>query len=97
MLDSPAGRVRDPKGNPLTLIVDTEEKFSSGNSRWTAPSAMPGLFHQVLATGDRVIVEGLLKVKPGIPVKAVPFENGKKRRKIRIVRPRLQKRINGGA
>jgi membrane fusion protein (multidrug efflux system) len=27
-----------------------------------------------LNAGDRVIVEGALKVKPGIPVKAVPFD-----------------------
>jgi membrane fusion protein (multidrug efflux system) len=27
-----------------------------------------------LAVGDRLIVEGLLKARPGAPVKAVPFE-----------------------
>jgi membrane fusion protein (multidrug efflux system) len=33
-----------------------------------------------LAPGERVIVEGVQKVKPGVSVKAVPFEagNGKK-------------------
>jgi membrane fusion protein (multidrug efflux system) len=30
-----------------------------------------------LGQGERVIVEGALKVKPGMPVKAVAFENGK--------------------
>jgi membrane fusion protein (multidrug efflux system) len=31
-----------------------------------------------LEQGDLVIVEGIVKVKPGIPVKVVPFENGEK-------------------
>ena len=32
-----------------------------------------------LAPGDRVIVEGMQKVRPGAPVKAVPFETGEQR------------------
>jgi membrane fusion protein (multidrug efflux system) len=31
-----------------------------------------------LAPGERVIIEGMQKVKPGAPVKAVPFETGGK-------------------
>jgi membrane fusion protein (multidrug efflux system) len=67
---------RDPKGNPLTLIVDAESKVQlrmltldrAIGDRWLVSSGV--------APGERVIVEGMMKVKPGIPVKAVPFENG---------------------
>jgi len=64
---------RDPKGNPLVLLVNPEGKVEQrmltidraiGN-RWLVSSG--------LAAGERVIVEGLLRVRPGMPVKTVPF------------------------
>ncbi len=63
---------RDPKGNPLTLIVDAESKVQvrplvldrAMGDRWLVASG--------LAAGDRVIVEGIQKVRPGAPVKIVP-------------------------
>ena len=67
---------RDPKGNPLTLIVDAESKVqvrplvldrAIGN-RWLVASG--------LAPGDQVIVEGIQKVRPGAPVKVVPAGTG---------------------
>jgi len=67
---------RDPKGNPNTLIVDATGKVVQRpltldralGDAWRVTSG--------LAPGDRVIVEGMLKVKPGVTVKAVPFEKG---------------------
>ncbi|MEI8172414.1 MAG: efflux RND transporter periplasmic adaptor subunit [Deltaproteobacteria bacterium] len=69
---------RDPKGNPVVLIVDAEGKVQQrmltldraiGN-RWLVSSG--------LAAGDRVVVEGLQKARPGASVKAVPFDDGRK-------------------
>jgi len=57
----------------VALIVNREEKveqrvlsldFALGD-RWLVRSG--------LESGDRVIVEGMQKVKPGVSVKAVPF------------------------
>jgi membrane fusion protein (multidrug efflux system) len=65
---------RDPKGNPVAMIVDAQGKVAQrmltidracGN-KWLASSG--------LAAGDRVIVEGLQKIRPGVPVKAVAFD-----------------------
>jgi membrane fusion protein (multidrug efflux system) len=62
---------RDPKGNPLALIVDPQGKVQQrqltidralGN-RWLVTSG--------LVNGDRVIMEGMQKVRPGSPVKVV--------------------------
>jgi len=69
---------RDPKGNPLALIVDAESKVQQRmltvdraiDDKWLVTSG--------LAPGDRVIVEGLQKVRPGASVKEVPFDAGQK-------------------
>ncbi len=67
---------RDPMGNPIALIVDNEGKVvqrmltvdrAIGN-RWLVTSG--------LAPGERVIVEGLQKVRPGASVKVIPFQGG---------------------
>ena len=69
---------RDPKGNPITLIVDRTGKVEQ--RPLTLDRALGDAWRVTagLAPGDRVIVEGMLRVKPGVSVKAVPFENGAK-------------------
>jgi membrane fusion protein (multidrug efflux system) len=65
---------RDPKGNPLTLVVDAEGKVQQQGlsidravgDRWLVASG--------LAQGDRVVVEGMQKARPGMTVKPVPLE-----------------------
>jgi membrane fusion protein (multidrug efflux system) len=67
---------RDPMGNPITLIVDGDGKVAQRmltldraiGDRWLVASG--------LAPGDRVIVEGVQKVRPGASVKVVPFQAG---------------------
>jgi membrane fusion protein (multidrug efflux system) len=68
---------RDPMGNPVTLIVDGDGKVAQrmltldraiGN-RWLVTSG--------LAPGERVIVEGIQKVRPGATVKVVPSQAGR--------------------
>ena len=65
---------RDPKGNPLTLIVDAEGKVQQRALTLDRAIGDAWLVTAGLSPGERVIVEGMQKVKPGIPVKAVPFE-----------------------
>jgi membrane fusion protein (multidrug efflux system) len=69
---------RDPKGNPLTLIVDAKGTVQQRPLMLDRAIGDAWLVSSGLAQGERVIVEGMLKVKPGIPVKAVPFESGEK-------------------
>jgi membrane fusion protein (multidrug efflux system) len=65
---------RDPKGNPTALIVDAGGKVQQRlltidravGDRWLVSSG--------LAPGDRVIAEGVQKVRPGASVKVVPFD-----------------------
>jgi membrane fusion protein (multidrug efflux system) len=66
----------DPKGNPLTLIVDKEGKVQQKQLTLDRVIGNEWLVASGLEQGDRVIVEGIAKVKPGIPVRVVPFENG---------------------
>lgn len=69
---------RDPKGNPMALIVC--EKGIVEQRPLTLDRAIGNqwLVAAGLAPGDRVIAEGLQKVRVGVPVKEVPFEDGRK-------------------
>jgi membrane fusion protein (multidrug efflux system) len=67
------GVTRDAKGNASALVVDASGKVAvrpivvdrAMGDRWLVTSG--------LADGDRVIVEGLQRIRPGVLVKAVPF------------------------
>jgi membrane fusion protein (multidrug efflux system) len=67
---------RDPKGNPLTLVVDGAGKVEQRGLSTDRPMGDKWLVSSGVAQGDRVIVEGMQKVRPGMTVKAVPFEAG---------------------
>ena len=54
---------RDPRGNPIALVVDNQRAFGD---KWLVSSG--------LSRGERVIVEGLQRVRPGATVKVVPLE-----------------------
>jgi membrane fusion protein (multidrug efflux system) len=69
---------RDPKGNPYTLTVDIAGKVQQRQIKLDRAVGDAWLVDSGLADGDRVIVEGMLKAKPGMTVKAVPFENNGK-------------------
>jgi len=68
------GVSRDPKGNPFALVVDAESK--AGFRPLTLDRAIGDkwLVSSGLAPGDRLIVEGLIMLRPGTVVKAVPFQ-----------------------
>lgn len=67
---------RDHKGNPLAMIVDPEGKVQQRTLTADRAIGDKWLVSSGLAPGDRVIVEGLQKVRPGMPVKVVPFDAG---------------------
>jgi len=68
---------RDPKGNPIALVVETGDKVSQRMLTLDRAIGDKWLVTTGLASGDRVIVEGMQKVRSGASVKAVPFEAAK--------------------
>jgi membrane fusion protein (multidrug efflux system) len=66
---------RDPRGNPFTLIVDDKSNVQQRMLTLDRAIGDQWLVSSGLAPGERVIIEGIQKVKPGAPVKAVPFES----------------------
>ena len=71
------GVSRDPRGNPVALIVDAENKVQPRMLTTERAIGDKWLVTSGLAPGDRVIVEGVQRVRPGVPVMAVPFEAGR--------------------
>ena len=71
---------RDPKGNPIALIVDAAGKVQQRMLTLDRAVGDQWLVSSGLAPGDRVIVEGMQKVRPGASVKVVPFDAGQKNR-----------------
>jgi membrane fusion protein, multidrug efflux system len=67
---------RDPKGNPVALIVDGAEKVAQRKIAVDRAVGDKWLVSSGLAPGDRVIVEGVQRVRPGASVKVVPFDAG---------------------
>ncbi|OQC28252.1 MAG: Multidrug efflux pump subunit AcrA precursor [Deltaproteobacteria bacterium ADurb.Bin072] len=63
---------RDPKGNPLCFVVDTEGKVAQRPLTLDRAIGDAWLVSSGLAPGERVIVEGIQKVRPGMSVRAVP-------------------------
>ena len=68
------GVSHNPKGEATVLIVDKDDKVQERVV--TADRAIQGewLITAGLNAGDRVIVDGLQKAKPGAPVKPVPAD-----------------------
>jgi len=72
------GISRNPKGDPGALIVDAEDKVQQRKLTLDRAIGDKWLVSSGLNPGDRVIVEGVQKVRPGASVKVVPFEAGRK-------------------
>ena len=70
--------VRDPKGNPLALIVNAAGTVELRPLTLDRAIGDKWLVTAGLTQGDQVIVEGLQKARPGATVKAVPFETANK-------------------
>jgi membrane fusion protein, multidrug efflux system len=67
------GVSRDPAGNATALVVGAGEKVEQRILKVSRALGENWLVEDGLKPGDRVIVEGLQKAKPGVPVKAVAF------------------------
>jgi membrane fusion protein (multidrug efflux system) len=67
---------RDPKGNPVALVVDDAGKAAQRALVVDRAIGDQWLVSSGLAPGDRVIVEGKQRVRPGADVKEVPFDGG---------------------
>jgi membrane fusion protein (multidrug efflux system) len=76
ILISQQGVSRNPKGEPIALIVDAAGKV--GQRMLTLDRAIGDqwLISTGLAPGDQVIVEGVQQVRPGAAVKVVSFHEG---------------------
>lgn len=67
------GVTRNPKGDAVVMVVGAEEKAEPRPIKVVRTVGDSWLVSDGLKTGDRVILEGLQKARPGTPVKAVPF------------------------
>jgi membrane fusion protein (multidrug efflux system) len=72
------GVARNTKGDPFALIVDAEEKVQQRMLTLDRAIGDKWLVLSGLEPGDRVIVEGVLKVRPGAFVKTIPFGSDRK-------------------
>jgi len=68
------GISRGPKGETWAMVVDAEGKAERRPVRIGRSMGDKWLVEEGLAAGDRVIVEGLQKIRPGVPVQ--PAEAG---------------------
>ncbi|MFB3904237.1 MAG: efflux RND transporter periplasmic adaptor subunit [Acidobacteriota bacterium] len=67
------GVTRDLKGNPVALVVGKDERVEQRVLTVDRAIGDKWLVTAGLAAGERVIVDGLQRVRPGVPVKCVPF------------------------
>lgn len=65
---------RDPKGEATTLVVGADNKVEQRSIRVSRTIGDQWLVEDGLQAGDKVIVEGVQKVQPGMPVQ--PTEAG---------------------
>jgi membrane fusion protein (multidrug efflux system) len=68
------GITRDPRGNATALVVGKDSKVEQRQVTVSRTIGDQWLVEDGLKAGDRVIVEGLQKVRPGAPVQ--PVESG---------------------
>jgi membrane fusion protein, multidrug efflux system len=67
------GVTRNPAGNAMVLVVGAEEKAEPRVIKVERTVGENWLVSDGLKPGDRVILEGIQKARPGTVVKAVPF------------------------
>ena len=67
------GVTRNPKGDAVVMVVGAEEKVEPRPIKVVRTVGDSWLVSDGLKAGDRVILEGLQKARPGTAVKAVPF------------------------
>lgn len=68
------GVTRNPAGKAMVMAVGADEKVEPRIIQTDRTVGENWLVNEGLKPGDRVILEGLQKARPGTPVKAVPFQ-----------------------
>ena len=71
------GVSRTPKGDPVALVVDEAGKVQQRSLTLNRVIGDQWMVSSGLSAGDRVIVEGMLNIRPGAAVKAVAWEGPK--------------------
>lgn len=69
------GIARDPKGNTSAMVVNSEGKAEQRAVEVSQTIGNRWLVEGGLMAGDRVIVSGLQKIRPGVPVQVSEPEN----------------------
>lgn len=64
---------RNPVGKPMVFVVGAEEKVEARTIKVLRTVADNWLVEEGLNPGDRVILEGIQRARPGTVVKTVPF------------------------
>ncbi len=71
------GVSRNPKGEPVALIVDETQTVQQRMLNLNRAIGDQWLVSSGICGGERVIIEGMLSVRPGVAVKAVSAESSK--------------------
>lgn len=69
------GVTRNPKGEAMVMLVGADEKVEPRPIKVVRTVGDNWLVAEGLKAGDRIILEGLQRARPGTPVKAVPFSS----------------------
>ncbi len=69
------GVARDPKGNPYALIVAADSTVEMRPLTLDRAIGSSWLVTAGISAGDKVIVEGLMMLRPGTQVNATPFQS----------------------
>jgi membrane fusion protein (multidrug efflux system) len=68
------GVMRDMRGNPYALLVDSSDKVTQRQLKLDRGIGNKWLVKDGLKPGERIIVEGFQKIRPGSPVKVIRVE-----------------------
>jgi membrane fusion protein (multidrug efflux system) len=71
------GVSRNPKGEPIALVVDEAGKVQQRSLTLNRAIGDQWLVSSGLEAGERLIVEGMMKVRPGATVKPIPWDSQK--------------------
>lgn len=71
------GVSRNPKGEPVALVLDAQGVVQQRILTLERAIGDQWLVSSGLADGERLIVEGMLNVRPGAAAKAVPYERAR--------------------
>jgi len=82
------GVSRNPKGEPIALVVDKADKVQQRLLNLNRAIGNQWLVSSGLSAGDRLIVEGMMNVRPGATVKVVPWSGPKVGVQDRDAKPR---------